>query len=156
MGGNYHLRWSAKTKNGRILEEFLTDKENASRFKNKIVVECSKAGKAIEDEVHECIGSLAAKKEQNIVFSFQQLNSENDNEVWVEYVQGNVQGGQPFVMEWNLNRYVKLDDRVLLLRFIRRAYNKEYDSFLKDVNKNRIEWIEKISLVKLSDLSIVE
>lgn len=139
----YFLKWSSKTKSGRFLEEFIQQKETVTNYSMKLVLECSPENKTVEDEVHELMGKLAVKKEQNIVFSFEQIDSPVEGELWIEYVQGNVQGGQSFTMEWNLNRYRLVNNRVVLFRVIHKVYDKELDDFMKTVNKRREKWINE-------------
>lgn len=140
----YHLKWSAKMRNGRILEEFIQQDDDMSKFREKVVMELSTAGKSAEDEVANLMASLALMKEQSIVFSYTQLESATPGEIWVEYTQGNVQGGKPFVLEWNFCRYKTVDDRIVLFRFRRRFYDTKEDTFMKNVEKKREKWIEEL------------
>ncbi len=140
---SYLLRWSAKTKTGRLLEEFLPAKANFASFETKLILECSSEGKEIADEVRVMMSTLALKKEENIVYSFQQIEAQAPDEIWIEYIQGNVQGGQPFTLEWNLNRYKLIGNRVVLFRTCHRGYNIEVNSFTKKANKKREEWIKE-------------
>ncbi len=157
MGGkSYNLCWSAKTKNGRFLEEFLSKDESYARFETKLIIECTPEGKSLEGEVNEMMGKLALKKEQSIVYSFEQIETQRPGELWIEYVQGNVQGGQPFTLEWNLNRYVLIDNRVVLFRICHRGYNMELNDFTKKANKMRNEWIKQSLDFSFDKITIVQ
>lgn len=141
---SYQLKWSAKMKNGKILEEFIRPNDDMSRFQEKVILELSNVGKSVEDEVANQMAALAIMKEQSIVFSYNQLDSKFPDEIWVEYTQGNVQGGKPFVLEWNFCRYKTVDDRVVLFRFRRRFYDTKEDAFMKKVEKNRTKWMDEL------------
>jgi hypothetical protein len=149
---SYQLKWSAKMKNGRIMEEFLRPKDNFAKFEKKVVLELSNAGKMKEDEVKNQMAELAVMKEQSIVFSFNQLDSKYPDEIWLEYTQGNVQGGKPFVLEWNFCRYKSVGDRVVLFRFRHRYYDTKEESFTKTVEKNREKWIKEIVSFEIPEL----
>ena len=148
----YQLKWSAKTRNGRVMEEFIRPKDNLAKFEKKVVLELSNSGKIKEDEVKNQMADLAVMKEQSIVFSFDQLESKFPDEIWLEYTQGNVQGGKPFVLEWNFCRYKSVGDRVVLFRFRHRYYDTKEESFTKTVNKNRNKWMEEIVSFQIPDL----
>ncbi len=148
----YQLKWSAKTRNGRVLEEFIRPKDNLAKFEKKVVLELSNSGKTKEDEVKNQMADLAVMKEESIVFSFDQLESEYPDEIWLEYTQGNVQGGKPFVLEWNFCRYKSVGDRVVLFRFRHRYYDTKEDSFTKTVNKNRKKWMKAIVSFQIPEL----
>ena len=149
---SYQLKWSAKTRNGRVLEEFIRPKDNLAKFEKKVVLELSGKGKTKEDEAKNQMADLAVMKEQSIVFSFNQLESKFPDEVWLEYTQGNVQGGKPFVLEWNFCRYKSVGDRVVLLRFRHRYYDTKEQSFTKTVDKNRKKWMEEIVSFQIPEL----
>lgn len=149
---SYQLKWSAKTRNGRVLEEFIRPKDNLAKFEKKVVLELSNKGKTKEDEAKNQMADLAVMKEQSIVFSFNQLESNYPDEVWLEYTQGNVQGGKPFVLEWNFCRYKSVGDRVVLFRFRHRYYDTKEESFTKTVNKNRKKWVEEIVSFQIPEL----
>ena len=148
------LRWSAKTRNDRYMEEFLLPSENFAGFIQKVTIECSQENKSVEDEMRELMAKLAVKKEQNIVFSFEQIDSPVEGEIWIEYVQGNVQGGQSFTMEWNLNRYCLVNNRVVLFRVIHRAYDKELNDFMKIINKKRDKWIKDAASFQMETVKV--
>lgn len=153
----YLLKWSAKTKTGRILEEFLRRNESYPKFECKVILECDIDDNAgLEGEVNSLMALLALKKEQSIVFSFQQLDATVDGELWVEYVQGNVQGGQPFTLEWNLNRYRMVDGHVVLFRICHRVYDKELEEFNKTVSKSREAWISEAVDFDLSTVKVIK
>lgn len=148
----YNLSWSAKMKNGRVLEEFLRPKDDLRKYEKKVILERSVEGKSIENELNSELAKLALMKEQSIVFNFSQLESSNPDELWLEYTQGNVQGGTPFLMEWNFCRYKNVDGRVVLFRYRHRAYDTKEDSFMKKVEKNRKEWLEKLTSFQIPEL----
>lgn len=141
----YQLKWSAKMKNGRVLEEFIRPKDDMGKYEKKVVVERSVAGKSVEDELNSEMAKLALMKEQSIVFTYTLLESNQEDEVWLEYTQGNVRGGTPFLMEWNFCRYKNVDGRVVLLRYRQRVYDTKEESFVKKVEKNRKEWIKDLT-----------
>lgn len=148
----YQLKWSAKMKNGRVLEEFLREKDVLGKYEKKVVFERSNSGKSMEDEVTSEMANLALMKEQSIVFRFDRLESGNPEELWLEYVQGNVQGGTPFVMEWNFCRYKNVNGQVVLFRYRQRAYDSKEDAFLKKVDKHREGWIAKLTSFAIPDM----
>ncbi len=148
-GTEYYLRWSSKTRNGRFLEEFLPKKEDMVKFERKAVVECASVGKSIESEVSELMGKLAVRKEQNVVFNFKRVESPVEGEIWIEYVQGDVQGGHAFTMEWNLARFGMSGQRAVMFRLVRRSYEKDSDDFLKLVEKKRSAWLKEAEMFRL-------
>ena len=152
----YQLKWSAKTKTGRYLEEFLQSNEPFPKFECKVIVECSAEGSDVQSEVNSMMALLGLKKEQNIVFSFEKLDESVSDELWIEYVQGNVQGGQPFTLEWNINRYRMVDDRVVLLRVSHRVYDKSQEDFDKVIEKKREEWISDAKEFDLSNIHLIK
>lgn len=152
----FFLRWSSKTRQGRLMEEFLPEKMDMTNFEQKLVVEVAPEGRSLNSEVAELLGNLARKKEQNVVFSFQQVEAQREGELWIEYVQGNVQGGQTFTIEWNLARYAVVNGRVVFIRYIQRHYDKELDDFMKKVNRSREKWVSTVSGFSLESIKIVE
>ncbi len=144
-GETYQLRWSAKMKNGRVLEEFVRAKDDLGKYEKKVVLERTVAGKSVESEVNSEMAKLALMKEQSIVFNYSQLESSQSDEVWLEYTQGNVQGGTPFLLEWNFCRYKNVDGCVVLFRYRQRVYDTKEDAFVKKVDKSREEWIAKLT-----------
>ncbi len=152
FGDTYQLRWSAKMRNGRVMEEFIRPKDNMSNFEKKVVLELSNVGKTKEDEVENQMAELAVMKEQSIVFNYNQLESENSDELWVEYTQGNVQGGKPFVLEWNFCRYKTVGNRVVLFRFRQRYYDTKEQTFTKTVDKHREKWIKELVSFQIPDM----
>lgn len=153
---DFFLRWSSKTRQGRLMEEFLPEKMDMTNFEQKLVVEVAPVGRSLNAEVAELLGNLARKKEQNVVFSFQQVEAQQEGELWIEYVQGNVQGGQTFTIEWNLARYAVVNGRVVFIRYIQRHYDKELDDFMKKVNRSREKWMGRVSAFSLENIKIVE
>lgn len=152
-GESYQLKWSTKTRNGRVMEEFIRAKDNMAKFEKKLVLELSAKGKVKEDEAKNQMADLAVMKEQSIVFSFDQLESKYPDEIWLEYTQGNVQGGKPFVLEWNFCRYKSVGDRVVLFRFRQRYYDTKEQTFTKTVEKNREKWIKEMVSFQIPDLN---
>ncbi|MBR3519144.1 MAG: hypothetical protein IKN77_03365 [Paludibacteraceae bacterium] len=150
---SYQLKWSAKTRNGRVMEEFIRPKDNLAKFEKKVVLELSTKGKTNVDEAKNQMADLAVMKEQSIVFSFDQLESKYPDEVWLEYTQGNVQGGKPFVLEWNFCRYKSVGDRVVLFRFRHRYYDTKEQTFTNTVAKHRKKWIEEILSFQIPELN---
>lgn len=149
---NYTLKWSAKMKNGRILEEFVRPKDNLAKYEKKVVLERSNVGKTNEDEVTSEMAKLALMKEQSIVFEFNRLDSGYPDEIWLEYTQGNVQGGTPFLLEWNFCRYKNVGDHVVLFRFRRRFYDTKESSFNKNVEKHKEKWIKELGAYVIPEL----
>lgn len=150
----FQLRWSSKTKQGRYMAEYLRKNENMTNFEEKIVVECASQGKTVENEVTEMMGKLALKKEQNIVFSFQQLEGLENGVLCIEYVQGNVQGGQSFTLEWNIARFKNVNGRVVMYRYIQRTYDKSLETFTKKIEKKKNEWLKKALLFDLNTVKV--
>lgn len=144
-GETYQLKWSAKMKNGRVLEEFIRPKDDVGKYEKKVVLERTVVGKNVESELNSEMAKLALMKEQSIVFNYNQLESTSSDEVWLEYTQGNVQGGTPFLMEWNFCRYKNVDGCVVLFRYRYRAYDTKEDAFVKKVDKNREAWIANLT-----------
>lgn len=151
-GETYQLKWSAKMKNGRILEEFVRAKDDLGKYEKKVVFEKSSVGKSVADEVNSDMAKLALMKEQSIVFNFNQLESDRPDEVWLEYTQGNVQGGTPFLLEWNFCRYKNVDGCVVLFRYRQRVYDTKEESFTKKVEKGREAWLSKLTSFPFPDL----
>ncbi len=152
--GDYLLRWSSKTKSGRYLEEFLKKDESMVRFESKVIVECTPKGAEVEKEENQLMTKLSLQKEQNIVFSFNKIEPLKEGELWIEYVQGNVQGGKTFTLEWNVARIRQVEDRVVFFRFLHRTYKDELDAFMKKVEKKRNEWLKNASDFKLESVKV--
>ncbi|MBR4970670.1 MAG: hypothetical protein IKY58_02740 [Paludibacteraceae bacterium] len=150
----YTLCWSARKSDGRIFEEFCVGGESMSKFSSKLVMECVTPGKGIEEEINKLLVKLAYQKEENIVHSFNQVELDSIGESHVEYVQSNVQGGRPFVVEWNYCRFKKLGDRVLMMQIKRRVYKEELSKFLKLVERNRENWIKEFLRYDLNEIKI--
>lgn len=153
-GNDYLLRWSSKTKTGRYLEEFLMKNENMTRFESKVIVECTAKGAEVEKEENALMTKLSLQKEQSIVFSFNKIEPLKEGELWIEYVQGNVQGGQTFTLEWNIARIRQVGDRVVFFRYVHRTYKDELDDFMKKVEKKRAEWLKNASDFGLETVSV--
>ncbi len=153
-GTDYLLRWSSKTKSGRYLEEFLRKSESMVRFESKVIVECTPEGAEVEKEENQLMTKLSLQKEQNIVFSFKKIDPLKDGELWIEYVQGNVQGGRTFILEWNIARIRQVGERVVLFRYLHRTYKDELDAFMKNVEKKRNEWLKNAADFRIESVSV--
>ena len=151
---DYLLRWSSKTKSGRYLEEFLKKDESMVRFESKVIVECTPKGAEVEKEENQLMTKLSLQKEQNIVFSFNKIEPLKEGELWIEYVQGNVQGGRTFTLEWNVARIRQVEDRVVFFRYLHRTYKDELDAFMKKVEKKRNEWLKNAADFKLESVNV--
>ncbi len=153
-GTDYLLRWSSKTKSGRYLEEFLRKSESMVRFESKVIVECTPEGAEVEKEENQLMTKLSLQKEQNIVFSFKKIDPLKDGELWIEYVQGNVQGGRTFILEWNIARIRQVGERVVFFRYLHRTYKDELDAFMKNVEKKRNEWLKNAADFRIESVSV--
>ena len=152
--GEYRLCWSARKSDGRIFEEFCVQGESMSKFSSKLVLECAPLGRSIEEEINKLLVKLAYQKEESIVHNFSQVEIDSIGESHVEYVQSNVQGGRPFVVEWNYCRFKIIDNRVLMMQLKRRVYKEELSKFLKLIDKNRQEWIEEFLRYNMNEIKI--
>lgn len=150
----YTLCWSAQQRDGRIFEEFCVSGESMFKFSSKLVFEYATSERSVEEEINKLLAKLAYQKEENIVHDFRQIEVDSIGESHIEYVQSNVQGGRPFVVEWNYCRFKIVEERVLMMQMKRRVYKEELSKFLKIIEKNRLKWIEEFLGYNVNEIKI--
>ena len=150
-GQVYNLKWSNANKT-RIIEEYLLPQESVARYNTKLILEIQ-AGETVEDIVEAKLAELANEKREGRVLDYKKMESDNPDEIVLEFTVGVVREQEIQNVEWNVYRYKHNIDYVLLFAMSRRAYEKEnVSAFMEEIGKNRLNWINLIVNYKLPDL----
>lgn len=152
-GEEYTLRWSAKTHKVRYVEDFLPKKDSYSRFNSKVSLDFIAADVEVSALVDAKMESLAADKEDGLVSKFNKFVAVN-GDVLVEYVMMDVYDGEIRVAEWNICRYFRTKNGVLLLQMKRREYKVKAGKFQSEVESKREAWIKAVSDYKIPQITI--
>jgi hypothetical protein len=155
-GQVYNLKWSANAEyRTRIIEEYLLPGESITRYKTKLIVEYIRSGKTMEEIAESKLTELESKKEEGQVLNYQQLESENPNEIVIEFLIGDVYEKVAYNIEWNVYRYKFNAGGVILFAMSRRAYEEENVApFMQEVRENRLNWINAIVSYHLPEISV--
>lgn len=154
-GQVYGLKWSAKPRQTRVIQEYLLPGEQIRQYNTKLILELFKTGKTAERIAGEKISNLADEKTENRVLDFKQLESENPDEVVIEFMVGRSQGGIARSIEWNVYRYKSAPGGVVLLTMSKRAYDEaNISTFFQKVSENRLSWINAIVNYQLLEITV--
>ena len=156
LGGQvYSLKWSAKVRQTKILQEYLLPNESITRYNTKLILEHIRTRNAIEDIFDAKLDNLGDEKAEGRVLHFQQIKSENPDELMLEFMVGNGRDGAARRVEWNVYRYISIPDGVLIFIMSKRAYEeKNVTKFMKKVNENRLDWINSVVNYELPVITV--
>ncbi len=154
-GQVYGLKWSAKPRPTRIMQEYLLPGESVRQYNTKLTLEFFGTGKTAEQIANEKLTNLSDEKEEGRVLNFKQLESSNPDEVIIEFMAGNTQDGITRNIEWNVYRYKSNPGGVVLLTMSRRAYEeKNVNAFFQKVSENRANWIKAVMNYQLPEITV--
>ena len=144
----YQLKWS-NVQQTRIIEEYLLPQESITRYNTKLILEIQ-AGETFEDIVKAKLAELANEKQEGRVLDYKKVESDNSDEIIIEFTVGVVRETEIHNIEWNVFRYKPNTVGVLLFAMSKRAYEKNNVSqFMEEINKNHANWINSIMNYKL-------
>jgi hypothetical protein len=142
----YELKWSARVHyNTRYIAEYLLPGESYTRYKTKVIITYD-TDRSLDSISKVKLRDLKEKKDNGSVLHYQVLKSVDTGEFIVEYMVGDVREGKTLIAEWNIYRYRPNGDGAVLFAMSKRAYGEnEVKEFMKEVNKNREDWIKSIT-----------
>jgi hypothetical protein len=153
-GQKYNLKWSAKPRQTRIIQEYLLSGEPVRRYDTKLILEYFRTGKTAGQIADEKLINLTDEKEEGRVLDFKRLDSSNPDEAVIEFTVGNTQDGVTRNVEWNVCRYKSNPGGVVLLTMSKRAYEENnVNAFFQKVNENRLNWIETVVNYQLPEIT---
>jgi len=152
-GEEYTLRWSAKTHKVRYVEDFLPKKDSYSRFNSKVSFDFIEADLMASDIADAKMESLGIEKEEGTVAKYNKTVSAN-GDILIEYTTIDVDDAKIRVAEWNICRYAKVNNGVLLVQMKMREYDVKADKFQSMVDSNREKWIKAVTSYKIPHISI--
>ena len=154
-GQVYSLKWSAKPRPTRVMQEYLLPGEQIRQYNTKLILEYFRTGKTAEQIADEKLINLANEKTEGRVLNFNQLESTNPDEVVIEFMVGNSQDGVARNIEWNVYRYTSNPGGVVLLTMSKRAYKEEnVNAFFSKVSENRLNWIKAVVNYELPEITV--
>ena len=144
-GQTYDLKWSADVRGTKVIQEYLLPDESVTQYKTKLVVEYILSGESIENIVEAKLIDLANGKEAGRVLNYKKLESENPDEILLEFMIGNMRDTVTQSVEWNVYRYKAVPGGVVLFSMSKRAYEENnVGPFMQEVSENRLNWINSI------------
>jgi len=145
-GQVYELKWSAHARQ-KVVQEYLLPNETITRYSTKLILEYI-PGKTVESVAVERLSDLADGREAGRVLNFRQLESEDSEEIMLEFMVGSMMpdGQTRNAAEWNVYRYIPGQEGVIVLAMSRRAYGEEnIRAFMQEINQNRENWINSVA-----------
>ncbi len=154
-GQEYGLKWSAKPRSTKIIQEYLLSGEPVTRYNTKLILEYFQTARTAEEFAEAKLMNLGDEKEEGRVLNFQQIEIENPDEVVIEFMIGNTQDGVTRNIEWNVYRYKSVFGGVVLFTMSKRAYNEEnISAFYQNVSQNRLNWVKAVVDYQLPEITV--
>jgi len=148
----YELKWSAYIDRTKVMEEYTLPEESNTRYTTKFIVEFTRND--FESVTEAKWDELTYEKQEGRVLNCRNAGDPDSDEVVYEFMIGNVRNGETISVEWNVYRYrQKPDGAVILFAMSKRAYeSKNISSFMEEMNKERLNWINSVINYQLPEI----
>lgn len=153
-GEKYDLKWSSHPSANYYKQEYLKQGEELRNYHNMLLVEALEGSLKINDVVQTKTADLDARKKWDFVANYNVYeNEKKPSEAIIDFVVSDTMT----TYEWNLYRYQKQKDKIILFAYsYRDSLNDDNDLklFFGRIKEKRNELINKLQSYSIPEVSI--
>jgi len=153
-GEDYFLEWSANPSTAYYIQEYLRKEDNnLKKFNKMLMVSVVDADVPVKEAVAFKVVELKQLKQNNPVINYEVFENKEKKESIIDFV---ISDGA-FIYEWNLYRYLKQKDKLVLLSYVYRDSlntNEDLIPFFGHIKENRAEMTKKLGEFEIPKIKI--
>ena len=156
---DFKLAWSAHPTPNYYKQEYVPAKETVEQYSQMVLVEVVLGDLTVRDAVQAQISTIEARKATDALAGYQLMENPDSGEMMLESVLSAGPAASPSVVEWNVNRYRRFQDKsgrqgVLLFAISKRGYGAQTPTFLASMNAQRAAAVQTLAAYKIPAVAV--
>ncbi len=157
----FNLTWTSHPSANYYKQEYITSGDNIEKYTKMVSVELLISNATAADLANAKMNELKQLKATNAIINYEIF--QKNGEMILDFIisQNAANGGKVIIIERNVYRYKNFTDKnrqkgVMLFGASERAYEKDVDTFLLLLKKNKAVLLNAVAAYSLPQISIKE